>query len=130
MKASVLCAVAGRLAADPETRKTSDGCSVVSFRLTDRRRRNGENGDGWPETVRIEVVIVNDALGRLAENALRKGSRVLVQGVLLRGTGPDLPNDRRATPEIILHGTNSALVMLDVAMHVGPTGTGVVDRGK
>ncbi len=92
--------IIGNLGADPEMRYTPNGLAVTSFRVAVNRRARGQDGQQAEETDWYRVV----CWGRLAETAdqyLRKGLRVFVDGrlELRRYTGND--GQERMAPEIV-----------------------------
>src|SRR5687767_5832562 len=73
--------IIGNLGADPETRRLNDGSPVVNLRVacTDTWR-DKNTGDRKERTEWVSVVIFNDGLAKVAEQYLRKGSKVFISG--------------------------------------------------
>lgn len=94
-------ALTGRLVADPELRYTQKGAPVCDFRIAcSRRYKNRETGDWQEETLFINVV----AWRRQAETAndyLKKGSAVLVEGRLRSRQWETNTGEKRSAIEII-----------------------------
>lgn len=105
----------GNLGADPEVRRTSDGKPVVSIRLaTGEVWKDKQTGERREKTEWHRVVIFSEGLCKVAEQYLRKGSKVYLEGQIQtrKWQDKDTGTDRYAT-EIVLQGFGSSLVMLD-----------------
>ncbi len=114
----------GNLGADPEVRHTQDGRPVVSLRVaTSETWRDRSTGERRERTEWHRVVIFNEGLARVAEQYLRKGSKVYIEGQLQtrKWTGQD--GVERYTTEVVLQGFNCALTMLD-SRGAGQAGAG------
>src|ERR1700759_2028557 len=73
----------GNLGADPEIRTLNSGDRVANLRLaTSESWRDRQSGEKRERTEWHRVVIFNDNLVRVAENYLRKGSKVYLEGAL------------------------------------------------
>jgi single-strand DNA-binding protein len=59
------------------------------------------------------VVIFNEGLARVAENYLRKGSKVYIEGQLQTRKWQDKDGNDKYSTEVVLQGFNSTLTMLD-----------------
>jgi len=104
----------GNLGADPEVRHMQDGRPVVNLRLaTTETWKDRTTGDRRERTEWHRVVIFNEGLARIAEQYLRKGSKVYVEGQLQTRKWTDQNGQERYTTEVVLQGFNSALTMLD-----------------
>ena len=104
----------GNLGADPEVRHMQDGRPVVNLRLaTTESWRDKATGERRERTEWHRVVIFNEGLARIAEQYLRKGSKVYVEGQLQTRKWQDQSGQDRYTTEVVLQGFNSALTMLD-----------------
>jgi single-strand DNA-binding protein len=92
----------GNLGADPEIRRTQDGRPIANLRVaTSESWRDKTTGERKEKTEWHRVVIFNEGLCRIAEQYLKKGSKVYLEG-----------HDRYST-EVVLQGFNSQLTMLD-----------------
>ncbi len=104
----------GNLGADPEIRRTQDGRPVGNLRLaTTETWRDKNSGERRERTEWHRVVIFNEGLCRIAEQYLRKGSKVYIEGQLQTRKWEDQSGQERYTTEVVLQGFNSNLTMLD-----------------
>lgn len=108
--------ITGRLGADVESRRTQDGKPVVSMRVavSETWKANGERKE---RTEWFSVVVWSEGLCKIAEQYLKKGSRVFLQGKLQTRKWSDQNGNDRYTSELILQGFDAKLIMLD-----GPSG--------
>lgn len=107
------CTFTGRLGADPEVRNTQNGKAVTSLRLAvGEQWRDKQSGEKKEKTEWVSVVIWNEALGKVASQYLKKGSRVLIQGSMQTRKWEKDGVDRYTT-EIVLNGFGDKLIMLD-----------------
>jgi single-strand DNA-binding protein len=104
----------GNLGADPEIRRTQDGRPIANLRVaTSESWRDKNTGERKEKTEWHRVVIFNEGLCRIAEQYLKKGSRVYLEGALQTRKWTDKDNIERYSTEVVLQGFNSSLVMLD-----------------
>ncbi|MGE0410032.1 MAG: single-stranded DNA-binding protein [Amphiplicatus sp.] len=104
----------GNLGADPEVRQTQDGRPIVNLRIaTSENWRDKNTGERRERTEWHRVVIFSEGLTRVAEQYLKKGSKVYIEGQLQTRKWTDQSGQERYTTEIVLQGFNSALTMLD-----------------
>ena len=104
----------GNLGADPETRALPDGRPVVNLRIaTSENWRDKQSGERRERTEWHRVVIFSEGLCRIAEQYLRKGSKVYLEGQLETRKWQDQSGADRYSTEIVLRNFNSALTMLD-----------------
>lgn len=104
----------GNLGADPEIRHTNDGRPIANLRLaTSESWRDKNTGERREKTEWHRVVIFNEGLAKIAEQYLRKGSKVYVEGSLQTRKWEDQSGQERYTTEVVLQGFNSTLKMLD-----------------
>ena len=104
----------GNLGRDPEVRRLNSGAAVVNLRLaTSENWRDRDSGERRERTEWHNVVIYNENLGKIAEQYLRKGSKVYLEGQLQTRKWEDQSGNERYTTEVVLQGFNSALTMLD-----------------
>ncbi len=92
--------IAGHLGADPETRFTSNGQKVTSFRIASNVRRSGKD-----ETIWWKITVWGDQFDKMM-SYLKKGGAVVVWGELGK---PEIYNDREGRPQISLNVTASQL---------------------
>src|SRR3974377_2565582 len=104
----------GNLGADPEIRRTQDGRPVANLRVaTSESWRDRATGERREKTEWHRVVIFNEGLCKIAEQYLKKGSKVYLEGQLQTRKWTDKDNIERSSTEVVLQGFNSALTMLD-----------------
>jgi len=103
----------GNLGADPEVRSLPSGSPVVNLRIaTSERWRDRNSGEQREKTEWHRVVIFNEGLAKVAQNYLKKGSKVYIEGQLQTRKWEKDGQDQYTT-EIVLQGFNSTLTMLD-----------------
>ncbi|MBY0423380.1 MAG: single-stranded DNA-binding protein [Parvularculaceae bacterium] len=104
----------GNLGRDPEVRQTQDGRPIVNLAIaTSENWRDKTTGERREKTEWHRVVIFSEGLARVAEQYLKKGSKVYVEGQLQTRKWTDQGGQERYTTEVVLQNFNSALVMLD-----------------
>lgn len=105
--------IIGNLGADPEIRRLNDGSPVVNLRVacTDTWR-DKNTGDRKERTEWVSVVIFNEGLAKVAEQYLKKGSKVFVSGSLQTRKWEKDGVDRYTT-EVVLQKFRGELVLLD-----------------
>ncbi len=114
----------GNLGADPEVRQTQDGRPIVNLRVaTSDSWRDKATGERREKTEWHRVVIFNEGLCRVAEQYLKKGSKIYLEGALQTRKWQDQSGQDRYSTEVVLQGFNSTLTMLD-----GRQGGGGEDR--
>jgi single-strand DNA-binding protein len=103
----------GNLGRDPEVRTFPSGGKVVSLRVaTSENWRDKQTGERREKTEWHSVSIYNENLGRIAEQYLRKGSKVYVEGQLETRKWQDQSGQDRYTTEIALR-FNGQMTLLD-----------------
>jgi len=106
----------GNLGADPEVRRMQDGRPVVNLRVaTSESWRDKATGERKEKTEWHRVVIFNEGLAKVAEQYLKKGSKVYLEGQLQTRKWTDQQGVEKYSTEVVLQGFNSALTMLDRA---------------
>jgi single-strand DNA-binding protein len=107
----------GNLGADPEIRRTQDGRPIAKLRLaTSESWRDKATGERKEKTEWHSVVIFNEGLCKIAEQYLKKGAKVYLEGALQTRKWQDQQSGQdRYTTEVVLQGFNSQLTMLDRA---------------
>ena len=104
----------GNLGRDPEVRSFQNGGKVVNLRIaTSDTWRDKQTGERKERTEWHSVAIFNENLGRIAEQYLRKGSKVYLEGQLETRKWQDQSGQDKYSTEIVLQGFNSTLTMLD-----------------
>ena len=104
----------GNLGADPEVRKFQNGGSVCNLRVaTSESWKDRNTGERRDKTEWHNVAIFSEGLVRVAEQYLRKGSKVYLEGQLETRKWQDRDGNDRYTTEVVLRNFNSSMVMLD-----------------
>jgi single-strand DNA-binding protein len=104
----------GNLGADPEIRHTNDGRPIANLRIaTSESWRDKNSGERKEKTEWTSVVIFSEGLCKIAEQYLRKGSKVYLEGRLQTRKRQDKDGNDRYSTEVVLQGFNATLVMLD-----------------
>lgn len=121
----------GNLGADPEVRNLPSGGKVVNLSIaTSERWRDRNTGEQRERTEWHRVVIFSEGLTRVAEQYLRKGSKVYVEGSLQTRKWQDQSGQDRYSTEVVLQGFNSTLTMLDGRGEGGVSGGGDFGGGS
>ena len=108
------CQIIGNLGADPEVRHTNDGKSVVNLSIaTSERWTDKTTGERKEKTEWHRVVIFSEGLAKVAEQYLKKGAKVYIEGQLQTRKWTDQSGAEKYTTEVVLQGFNSNLTMLD-----------------
>jgi single-strand DNA-binding protein len=104
----------GNLGRDPEIRSLGSGDRVASFSIaTSENWRDRTSGERREKTEWHRISIFNDNLVKIAEQYLRKGSKVYVEGALQTRTYTDASGAEKQTTEIVLQKFRGELTMLD-----------------
>jgi single-strand DNA-binding protein len=104
----------GNLGKDPEIRRTQDGRPIANLSVaTSEQWRDKATGERKEKTEWHRVVIFSEGLCRVAEQYLKKGAKVYLEGQLQTRKWTDKDNIERYSTEVVLQGFNSALTMLD-----------------
>ena len=112
------CSFIGNLGADPEVRSFANGGRVCNLRLAVTEKwKNKDSGERQERTEWVQVVLFNEGLIGVAEQYLRKGSKLFVQGKLATRKWSDQNGNDRYSTEVVLRGFDGTLTMLD-----GPSG--------
>ena len=104
----------GNLGKDPEIRRTQDGRPIANLSVaTSETWRDKATGERKEKTEWHRVVIFNEGLAKVAEQYLKKGSKVYVEGALQTRKWTDQSGVEKYSTEVVLQGFNSNLTMLD-----------------
>jgi single-strand DNA-binding protein len=115
----------GNLGADPEVRHTQDGAPIVHLRLaTNESWRDKNTGEKREKVEWHRVVIFNENLGKIAEQYLRKGSKVYIEGQIQTRKWQDQSGADKYTTEIVMNRYRGELAMLDTKGGGGGGGYG------
>lgn len=105
----------GNLGADPEVRSFQNGGKVCNLRIATSENWKDRDGNRQERTEWHNVAIFSEGLVNVAENYLRKGSKVYIEGQLQTRKWQDQQGNDRYTTEVVLRGFNGTLTMLDGA---------------
>jgi single-strand DNA-binding protein len=120
----------GNLGRDPEIRRTQDGRPIANFTVaTSESWRDKTSGERKEKTEWHRVVIFSEGLCRIAEQYLKKGSKVYLEGQLQTRKWQDQSGQEKSTTEVVLQGFNSQLTMLDKAGERSGSDLGSSDGG-
>lgn len=104
----------GNLGRDPEVRRLGSGEPVVNLRIaTSETWRDKASGERKERTEWHSVVIFNENLAKVAEQYLRKGSKVYIEGQLQTRKWQDQQGVEKYTTEIVLQRFRGELTILD-----------------
>jgi len=104
----------GNLGADPDVRSTKDGRPVVNLSVaTSEQWRDKNSGERREKTEWHRVVLFSEGLCRIAEQYLKKGSKVYVEGQLQTRKWQDDSGADRYSTEVVLQNYGGVLTMLD-----------------
>lgn len=103
----------GNLGFDPEIRTLTSGDKVANLRLaTSESWRDRNSGEKKEKTEWHRVVIFNDNLVKVAEQYLKKGSTVYIEGALQTRKWTDNSGVEKYSTEIVLQKFRGELTML------------------
>jgi single-strand DNA-binding protein len=115
----------GNLGADPEIRRTQDGRPIANLRLaTSESWKDKNTGERKEKTEWHRVVIFNENLCRIAEQYLKKGSKVFIEGALQTRKWQDQSGQDRYSTEVVLQGFRGEMTLLDSRGSSGGTSGG------
>jgi single-strand DNA-binding protein len=104
----------GNLGKDPEVRRMTSGEPVVNLSVaTSETWRDKASGEKKEKTEWHRVVIFNENLAKVAEQYLRKGAKVYLEGALQTRKWTDKDGAEKYSTEIVLNRFNGTMVMLD-----------------
>lgn len=103
----------GRLGKDPEVVSLNDGNKIVKFSVATSETWNDKSsGERRERTEWHNVVIFNEHLGRIAEQYLRKGNQVYLEGQLQTRKWQGKDGNDRYTTEVVLQRYRGELTLL------------------
>ena len=104
----------GNLGKDPEIRRTQDGRPIANLSVaTSETWRDKATGERKEKTEWHRVVIFNEGLCKVAEQYLKKGAKVYIEGALQTRKWTDQSGAEKYSTEVVLQGFNSTLTMLE-----------------
>ncbi len=120
----------GNLGRDPESKSFQNGGKVVNLRIaTSESWKDKSSGERREKTEWHSVAIFNENIGRIAEQYLRKGSKVYIEGQLQTRKWQDNTGADRYSTDVVLQGFNGQLTLLDSRDGGGGGGGGGRDFG-
>lgn len=120
------CILIGNLGQDPEVRTFQNGGKVCNLRIaTSETWKDKNTGEKREKTEWHTVAIFQEGLVRIAEQYLKKGSKVYIEGQLQTRKWQDQSGADRYSTEVVLQGFGGTLTMLD-----GPSGSGSGQSGS
>ncbi|ANY21416.1 Single-stranded DNA-binding protein [Tsuneonella dongtanensis] len=106
----------GNLGADPEVRSFQNGGKVCNLRIaTSETWKDRQTGERKEKTEWHTVAIFSEGLVGVAEQYLRKGSKVYIEGKLQTRKWQDQSGNDRYSTEVVLQGPSAVMTMLDGA---------------
>ncbi|MEC8631022.1 MAG: single-stranded DNA-binding protein [Pseudomonadota bacterium] len=115
----------GNLGRDPEVRSFQNGGKVCNLRIaTSENWKDRNTGERRERTEWHSVAIFSEPLARIAEQYLRKGSKVYIEGQLETRKWQDQSGQDRYTTEIVLRPYRGELTLLDGRGEGGGQGGG------
>lgn len=115
----------GNLGADPEVRNFQNGGKVCNLRIaTSETWKDKNTGERREKTEWHTVAIFQEGLVRIAEQYLKKGSKVYIEGKLQTRKWQDQSGQDRYSTEVVLNGFDGTLTMLDGRSEGGGGGGG------
>ncbi|MGR3289624.1 MAG: single-stranded DNA-binding protein [Paracoccaceae bacterium] len=118
----------GNLGRDPEVRTFQNGGKVCNLRIaTSETWKDKNTGERREKTEWHSVAIFNEGLVRVAEQYLKKGSKVYIEGSLQTRKWQDQSGNDRYSTEVVLQGFGSTLTMLDGRNEGGGSGSYMAD---
>lgn len=122
--------IVGNLGRDPEVRSFPNGGKVVNLRIaTSETWRDKQSGEKKERTEWHSVAIFNEAIGKIAEQYLKKGSTVYIEGQLETRKWQDQSGADRYTTEIVLRQYRGEMTLLGGRDGGSGGGGGYDDRG-
>ena len=104
----------GNLGRDPEVRSTQDGTQIANLSLaTSETWRDRQSGERKERTEWHRVVIFNENLVKIAQQYLKKGSKVYLEGQLQTRKYTDKDGHEKYSTEVVLPRFRGELTMLD-----------------
>lgn len=121
--------IIGNLGRDPEVRTFQNGGKVCNLRIaTSENWKDKNTGERRERTEWHSVAIFSEPLARVAEQYLKKGSKVYIEGQLETRKWQDQSGQDRYSTEVVLRPYTSTLTMLD-GRDGGGGGGGGYDQG-
>ncbi|AUC55269.1 single-stranded DNA-binding protein [Sagittula sp. P11] len=120
----------GNLGRDPEVRTFQNGGKVCNLRIaTSENWKDRNTGERRERTEWHSVAIFSEPLARIAEQYLRKGSKVYIEGQLETRKWQDQSGQDRYSTEVVLRPYRGELTLLDGRSDGGSGGGGAGSFG-
>ena len=125
----------GNLGRDPEVRRMTSGEPIVNLSIaTSESWRDKASGERKEKTEWHRVVIFNENLAKVAEQYLKKGSKVYLEGQLTTRKWTDKDGVEKYSTEVVLNRFRGEMVLLDArgeggSSFAGGGGSGRVSQG-
>lgn len=104
----------GNVGKDPEVRRMTNGDAVVNLSVaTSETWKDKASGERKEKTEWHRITIFNDHIAKVAEQYVRKGSKVYLEGALQTRKWTDRDGAEKYSTEIVLQKFNGVLVLLD-----------------
>ena len=111
----------GNLGADPDVKRNTNGDPIVNLSIaTSESWRDKQTGDRKERTEWHRVVIFNEQLAKVAEQYLKKGAKIYLEGQLQTRKWQDQSGQDKYTTEVVLQRFRGELQMLDRQNSNGP----------
>lgn len=119
----------GNVGADPEIRSLGSGDRVANIRLaTSDSWRDRQTGERKERTEWHRVVIFNENIVKVAEDYVRKGSKIYIEGSLQTRKWTDQSGQEKYSTEVVIQKFGGALTLLS-GREDGEDRRGGQDRG-
>jgi single-strand DNA-binding protein len=103
----------GNLGKDPEIRRTQDGRKIANLSIaTSESWRDKQSGERREKVEWHRVVIFSEGIAKVAEQYLKKGSKVYIEGQLQTRKWTDQQSVEKYSTEVVLQGFNSSMTLL------------------
>jgi len=113
----------GNVGRDPEVRRMGSGEPVCNFSLaTSETWRDKATGERKERTEWHNIVIFNENLAKVAEQYVKKGSKVYIEGSLQTRKFTDKNGAERTSTEVVLQRFRGEMTLLDGRSGGGPDG--------
>ena len=121
----------GNLGRDPEIRSLQTGNKMATFSLaTSKRWKDKSTQEQKDKTSWHNIVIFGEGLVNIVEKYVKKGSKVYIEGELNTRKWQDKNGDDRYTTEVVLHGFNSNLTLVDSRSSSNQSQNTIEDQGS
>lgn len=121
----------GNICRDVEVRSFQNGGKVANLRVaTNESWKDKNTGERREKAEYHSVAIFQEGLVRIAEQYLKKGSKVYIEGALETRKWQDQSGQDKYSTEIVLKGFGGVLTMLDGKSNDGGGNSGGYDQGS